>query len=145
MRGVSRLRPRGENGARAGAGVALVPADVADHVADGAQRGQRLAPALLTLLLVLDGVPGEEDEDEAHELEAGRQAKVDEAEGGDVVLPARAVNPAVLLPQHARSVDHCTKIDGSGDVGCRREGETKGEKEGERERERERGREGRRE
>ena len=50
--------------------------------------------------------------------EAGRKAEVDEAEGGDVVLPAGAVHAAVLLPQHARGVDHRAKVDGRGDVGC---------------------------
>lgn len=113
-----RVRPRrDEHRAGAGARMAFVASGVADELADGAQRWQVLAPALRSLLLVLDRVPGEEDEDEADELEAGGQAEVDEAERGDVVLPARAVNAAVLLPQHAGGVDHSTEVDGRGDVG----------------------------
>lgn len=77
-----------EHGAGAGAGVALLASGVAYELADGAQRRQVLAPALGPVLLVLYRVPGEEDEDEAYELEAGGQAEVDEAERGDVVLPA---------------------------------------------------------
>lgn len=76
-----------------------------------------LEPALHSLLLVLDGVPGEEDEEEAEELEAGGQAKVDEAQGGDVVLPAGAVDAAVLLPQHAGGVDDGAEVNGRRDVG----------------------------
>ena len=116
--------PRGdEHGAGARAGVALVAAHVADELADGAQWGQGqvmvvvVAAAAGAVLLVLDGVPGEEDEDEAHKLEAGGQAEVDEAEGGDVVLPAGAVHAAVLLPQHAGGVDDGAEVDGRGDVG----------------------------
>ena len=74
-------------------------------------------PALRLLLLVLDRVPGEEDKDEANELEAGSQAEVDEAEGSDVVLPAGAVDATVLLPQHTGGVDHRPKVDGSRDIG----------------------------
>lgn len=118
QQGGGRVRPgRDEHGAGAGARVAFVASGVADELADGAQRRQVLAPALGPILLVLDGVPGEEDEDEADELEAGGQAEVDEAEGGDVVFPAGAVHAAVLLPQHAGGVDHSTKVDGRGDVG----------------------------
>lgn len=97
--------------------MAFLAPGMADELADSAQRRQVLAPALGTLLLVLDRVPGEEDEDEADELEASGQAKVDEAEGGDVILPAGAVHAAVLLPQHAGGVDYSTKVDGCGDVG----------------------------
>lgn len=50
------------------AGVALPAAGVADQFADCAQRRKVLAPALGPRLLVLDRVPGEEDEDEADEL-----------------------------------------------------------------------------
>lgn len=77
-------------------------------------------PALRLLLLVLDGVPGEEDEDEANELEAGGQAEVDEAKGSDVVLPAGAVDATVLLPQHTGGVDHRPKIDGSRNIRWRK-------------------------
>ena len=118
QQGGGRVRPRwDEHGAGAGACVALLASGVADELADGAQRRQVLAPALVSLLLVLDRVPGEEDEDEANELEAGGQAEVHEAERGDVVLPAGAVHAAVLLPQHAGGVDHSTEVDGRGDVG----------------------------
>lgn len=110
-----------ENGAGAGASVALVASRVTDELTDGAQRRQMLLPALQPVLFVLNGVPGEEDEDEAHKLEAGSQAKVDEAEGSDIVLPARAVNAAVLLPEHTGGVDHRPKVDGCGNVGCRDE------------------------
>lgn len=55
-------------------------AGVADELTDGAQRRQVLAPALSPRLFVLYRVPGEEDEDKTHELQAGGQAKVDEAE-----------------------------------------------------------------
>ncbi len=118
QQGGGRVRPRrDEHGAGAGACAALLASGVADELADGAQRRQVLAPALGSLLLVLDRVPGEEDEDEADELEAGSQAKVNKAEGGDVVLPAGAVDAAVLLPQHAGGVDHSTKVDRRRDVG----------------------------
>ncbi len=118
QKGGGRVGPRwDEHGAGAGARVAFMAPGVADELADGAQRRQVLAPALGPLLLVLDRVPGEEDEDEADELEAGGQAEVDEAERGDVVLPAGAVHAAVLLPQHAGGVDHSTKVYGRGDVG----------------------------
>lgn len=87
--GGRRVGPRrDEHGTGAGARVALLASGVAYELADGAQRRQVLTPALSLRLLVLDRVPGEEDEDEAHELQAGSQAKVDEAERGDVVLPA---------------------------------------------------------
>jgi len=118
QQGGGRVEPRrDEHGAGAGASVAFVASGVADELADRAQRREALAPAIGPILLVLDRVPGEEDEDEAHKLEAGRQAKVDEAEGGDVVLRAGAVHAAVLLPQHAGGVDHGAEVDGRGDVG----------------------------
>ena len=99
QQGGGRVGPRrDEHRAGAGACVAFLASSVADELADGAQRRQVLAPALVSLLLVLDRVPGEEDEDEADELEAGGQAEVYEAERGDVVLPAGAVHAAVLLP-----------------------------------------------
>lgn len=83
------VRPRrDEHRAGAGARVALLAARVADQFTHGAQRRQVLAPALGSLLLVLDGVPCEEDKHKAHKLQAGSQAEVHEAEGGDVVLPA---------------------------------------------------------
>ena len=90
---------------------------MADELADSAQRGKVLAPALGLVLFVLDRVPGEEDEDKADKLQASRQPKVHEAERGDVVLPAGAVHAAVLLPQHAGGVDHSAKVDWGGDVG----------------------------
>lgn len=77
-----------EDGAGAGASVALLASGVADEFAHGAQRGETLLPALQAILFVFNRVPGEEDEHEAHELEAGRQTEVDEAEGSDIVLPA---------------------------------------------------------
>lgn len=81
QQGGGRVRPRwDEHGAGAGACVAFLASGVADEVADGAQRRQVLAPALGSLLLVLDRVPGEEDEDEADELEAGGQAEVHKTE-----------------------------------------------------------------
>lgn len=69
-----------EDGTGACAGVAFVPPDVTDQFTHGAQRGQVLAPPLRSLLFVLYGVPSEEDEDEAHKLEAGSQAEVHKAE-----------------------------------------------------------------
>ncbi|KAG7225078.1 hypothetical protein INR49_014534 [Caranx melampygus] len=105
---------RDEHRAGPGAGMALLAPGMADELADGAQRRQVLAPALSPLLLVLDRVPGKEDEDEADELEAGGQAEVDEAERGDIVLPAGAVHAAVLLPQHAGGVNHSTECDNDG-------------------------------
>lgn len=99
QQGGGRVRAgRNEHRAGAGAGVALLSAGVAYELADGAHRGEALAPKLCPLLLVLDGVPGEEDKYEAHKLEAGGKAKVDEAEGGDVILPTGAVHATVLLP-----------------------------------------------
>lgn len=95
----------------------LVTPGVADEVANRVHGREVFQPALQTLFLVLDGVPGEEDEDEANELKAGSQAEVDEAEGSDIVLPAGAVNATVLLPQHTGCVDHCPKVDGSRDIG----------------------------
>lgn len=71
---------RDEHRAGAGAGVAFLATGVAYELTDGAKRRQVLAPALGPVLLVLYRVPGEEDEDESNELEAGGQAKVDEAE-----------------------------------------------------------------
>lgn len=71
---------RDEHGAGARAGVALPAAGVAHELTDRAQRRQVLAPALGLRLLVLDRVPGEEDEDEADKLEAGSQAEVHKAE-----------------------------------------------------------------
>lgn len=102
----------------AGAGVALVAARVA-HEAAHSVDGQQVAlePALHPLLLVLDGVPGEEDEEEAEEFEAGGEAEVDEAQRGDVVLPAGAVHAAVLLPQHAGGVNDGAEVNGRRDVG----------------------------
>ena len=98
--------------------MALVASRVADqaaHSVDGRQVA--LEPALHPLLLVLKGVPGEEDEEEAEELEAGGQTEVDEAQGGDVVLPAGTVDAAVLLPQHAGGVDDGAEVNGCRDVG----------------------------
>lgn len=98
--------------------MALVAARVADEAAHGVDGRQvALQPALHSLLLVLDGVPGEEDEEEAEELEAGCEAEVDEAQGGDVVLPAGTVDAAVLLPQHAGGVDDSAEVNGCGNVG----------------------------
>lgn len=106
------------DGAGAGAGVAFVAARVADEASHGVDGRQvALEPALHPLLLVLDGVPGEEDEEEAEELEAGGEAEVDEAQGGDVVFPAGAVDAAVLLPQHAGGVDDGAEVNGCRDVG----------------------------
>lgn len=74
------LRPgRDEDRTRACAGVALLPPHMADQFTHGAQWGQVLAPALGSLLFVLYGVPCEEDEDEAHKLEAGGEAEVHKA------------------------------------------------------------------
>jgi len=121
QQGGGRLGPRrNEHGARAGAGVAFLASGVADEVADGAQWRQVLAPALSPRLLVLDRVPGEEDEDETDEFQAGGQAEVDEAERGNVVLPAGAVHAAVLLPEHAGGVNHRTEVDGRWYVGWKR-------------------------
>ena len=98
--------------------MAFVAARVADEAAHGVDGRQvALEPALHPLLLVLDGVPCEEDEEEAEELEAGGEAEVDEAQGGDVVLPAGAVDAAVLLPQHAGGVDDGAEVNGCRDVG----------------------------
>ena len=106
------------DGAGAGASVALVAARVADEAAHGVGgREVTLQPPLHPLLLILDGVPGEEDEEEAEEFEAGGKAEVDEAQGGDVVLRAGAVDAAVLLPQHAGGVDDGAKVNGCRDVG----------------------------
>lgn len=100
--------------------MALAGTHLTHELTHRAERRQARAPALQPILLAFDGVPGEEDEDEADELEAGGQTEVDEAERGDVVLPARAVHAAVLLPQHARGVDHSAEVDGRRDVGCTR-------------------------
>lgn len=99
--------------------MALAGTCMAHQLAHSAQRRQARAPALQPILLGFDGVPGEEDEDEADELEAGGQAEVHKAERGDVILPARAVHATVLLPQHARGVDHSAEINGRRDVGCK--------------------------
>lgn len=107
-------------GTGAGTGVPLVTPGVADEVANRVHGREVFQPALQTLFLVLDGVPGEEDEDEANELEAGGQAEVDEAKGSDVVLPAGAVDATVLLPQHTGGVDHRPKIDGSRNIRWRK-------------------------
>lgn len=69
-----------EHGAGAGAGVAFLASNMAYELADSAKWRQVLAPALGPILLVLYRVPGEENEDKAYKLEAGSQAKVDEAE-----------------------------------------------------------------
>lgn len=74
--------------ARASTCVALAGTHLTHELAHCAERRQARAPALQPILLAFDGVPGEEDEDKADELEAGGQAEVDEAERGDVVLPA---------------------------------------------------------
>lgn len=57
--------------------VATRMADEAAYSVDGRQVA--LKPALHPLLLVLDGVPGEEDEEETKKLEAGGEAEVHEA------------------------------------------------------------------
>lgn len=81
QQGSWRVRPRRyEHGAGTGAGVAFLASGVTYELAHRAQRRQVLAPALGSLLLVLDRVPGEEDKDKADELEAGGQAKVHKAE-----------------------------------------------------------------
>lgn len=98
--------------------MALVAAGVADEAAHGVDGRQvALEPALHPLLFVLDGVPGEEDEQEAEELEAGGEAEVDEAQRGDIILPTRAMDATVLLPQHAGGVDDGAEVNGSWDVG----------------------------
>lgn len=98
--------------------MALVAAGVADEAAHGVDGRQvALEPALYPLLFVLNGVPGEEDEEEAKELEASSEAEVHEAQRSDVILPAGAVDAAVLLPQHAGGVDDGPEINGSRDVG----------------------------
>ncbi len=91
---------------------------VTDELADSAQRRQMTLPAFQTILFVFNRIPGEENEHKAHKLQAGGQAKVHETEGSDIVLPARAVNAAVLLPEHAGGVNHRTKVDWCGNVGC---------------------------
>lgn len=117
--------------AGAGASVALVAAWVADEAAHGVDRKKvALEPALHPLLLVLDGVPGEEDEEEAEELQARGEAEVDKAQRGDVVLPAGAVDATVLLPQHAGGVDDGTEVNGCRNVGwVRRKMGEEGERE----------------
>lgn len=105
------------DGTGAGAGVALMAPRVAHETPDGVHgRQMPFEPALHPLLLVLDGVPGEENEEEAEELEAGGQAEVNKPQGGDVVFPAGAVDAAVLLPQHAGGVNDRTKVDWCWDV-----------------------------
>lgn len=60
--------------------MALVATWVADEAAHSIDRRQVVfEPALHPLFLVFDGVPGEEDKEEAKELEAGSKAKVDKA------------------------------------------------------------------
>lgn len=66
--------------ARASTRVALAGTRVAHELTHCTDRRQARPPALQPILLAFDGVPGEEDEDEADELEAGCQAEVDEAE-----------------------------------------------------------------
>lgn len=98
--------------------MALVATWVADKTAHCVDRRHvALEPALHPLLPVLDGVPGEEDEQETEELEAGSEAEVDKAQRCDVILPAGAVDTTVLLPQHAGGVYYSTKVNGCRDVG----------------------------
>lgn len=81
QQGGGRVRSRrDEHRAGASASVAFVAPGVANELTDGAQWREALPPALGPVLLVLDRVPGEEDKDEADKLEAGGQAKIDEAE-----------------------------------------------------------------
>lgn len=108
-----------EGGTGASPRVALLAPGMADELADRAQRGNVLLPALQPVLLALDGVPREEDEDEAHKLKTGGQTKVNKAEGGDVILPARAVDATILLPQHTGGIDDGAEVDGCGNVCCR--------------------------
>lgn len=115
---MKRRRIERKRWARTGTCVALTATRLTHELAHRPQRRQTRAPALQPILLAFDRVPGEEDEDEPDELEAGGQAEVDESEGGDVVLPTRAVHAAVLLPQHARGVDHSAEVDGGRDVSC---------------------------
>lgn len=115
---VNRCRIKSKRRARASTCVALAATRMTHQLAHCAKRRQSRAPGLQPILLAFDGVPGEEDEDEPDKFQAGSQAEVDEAERGDVVLPARAVHAAVLLPQHARRVNHSTEVDGGRYVGC---------------------------
>lgn len=69
--GSRRVRPGwDEDGTGACAGVAFVAASMADELTDCSQRRQVLAPALRSVLFVLDRIPGQKDEDEANELKA---------------------------------------------------------------------------
>ncbi len=103
------------------AGVAFVASCVTDEVAHCVQRGKRVCVrvCLRQLLAPLQRIPGEKDEQEAQELQARRQPKVNKAEGSDIVLPAGPMETTILLPQHTGGVNHSSKIDRSGDVGWR--------------------------
>ncbi len=105
------------------AGVAFVASCVTDEVAHRVQREKRVCVCLRLLLVLLQRIPGEEDEQEAQELQACRQPKVNKAEGSDIVLPAGPMETTILLPQHTGGVNHSSKIDRSGDVGWETEGE----------------------
>lgn len=101
--------------------VAFVTSGVADEVAHRVQRGKRVRVRVCVRLLLtpLQRIPGEEDEQEAQELQARRQPKVNKAEGSDIIFPAGPMETTILLPQHTGGVNHSSKIDRSGDVGWR--------------------------
>lgn len=101
------------------AGVAFVTSCVTDKVAHRVQRGKRVSVRVSVRLFLapFQRIPGEEDEQEAQELQACRQPKVNKAEGSDIVLPTGPMETTILLPQHTGGVNHSSKIDRSGDVG----------------------------
>lgn len=102
----------------------FVTSGMADEVAHRVQRGKRVRVCVCERLLLtpLQRIPSEEDKQEAQELQARRQTKVNKAEGSDIVLPAGPMETTVLLPQHTGGVNHSSKIDRSGDIGWRERG-----------------------
>lgn len=105
-----------EGRARSSPGVLVGALGLAHQLAHSAQ-GEFSPPLpLQRVLLVFNGVPGQENKNKANEFEAGRQTKIDETKRRDVVLPARALHSAFLLPEHAGGVNNCSKINWSGNV-----------------------------
>lgn len=105
-----------ESRTRSRPGLFLCTVRLAHQLTHSAQRALPAPRPLSLLLLVLDGVPGEKNKDEADKFEASRQTKIDETKRCHVVLPARSLHPAFLLPEHTGGVDDCAKVNGSRNV-----------------------------
>lgn len=107
---------RAEGRAGPSPGILVRTVGVAHQLAHGAQ-GELSPPLpLQRVLLVFDGVPGQKNKNKANKLEARCQAKIDETKRCHIVLPARALHSALLLPEHAGGVNNRSKINRSGDV-----------------------------